>query len=469
MNGSNSHIPSAENASYPVRAGNRVVPLVDGVPAFTRICEAVEAAAHSVWVTVAFLEEAFCMPGGRGSLFDVLDRAAARGVDVRAMFWSEPDIADQIADEGHFVASDGHTAFLKERNSLLRARWDRVPKYCQHQKSWVIDAGHLGEVAFVGGINLDVGSVAAPGHPLEPSIEPGRSVHDLYCEIAGPAATDVVHNFVQRWNEASERNDEHGCYPDLQVADDLKFPTQTSASQGRSAVQITRSVLPGLYRNGHPTPDGQPYEIEAGEYSMKEQYLGAIAAAKRTIYFENQLLFCPSTIRALAQALDRGVAVVVLVPRVPMRELIAAREDPRSTPVFEALAALGEYDHFTFAGLAVNRAPGQYENVYVHAKYASVDDAWATIGSTNTMFRSFKGDTEMNASFWDEDVVRGLRCQLLTEHLCEDTSTLGDVKAFERYREIALRNRERRRIGEPMQGQVFAMDPNLWARPEPPE
>jgi hypothetical protein len=34
------HIPFAANASYPVRRGSRVRPLVDGVPAFRRICEA---------------------------------------------------------------------------------------------------------------------------------------------------------------------------------------------------------------------------------------------------------------------------------------------------------------------------------------------------------------------------------------------------------------------------------------------
>ena len=49
------------------------------------------------------------------------------------------------------------------------------------------------------------------------------------------------------------------------------------------------------------------------------------------------------------------------------------------------------------------------------AKFAAIDDCWATIGSTNTMFRSFKGDTELNVSFWDEALVRKLRVDLLLE------------------------------------------------------
>ncbi|MBW2292768.1 MAG: phosphatidylserine/phosphatidylglycerophosphate/cardiolipin synthase family protein [Deltaproteobacteria bacterium] len=441
-------------------------PLIDGEPAFTRICEAVEGARKSVWLTVAFLEKEFCMPGGRGSLFDVLDRAAARGIDVRVIFWSEPKIAEQIANEQHFLACADHTEFLVERQSGIRARWDRVPKYCQHQKSWVIDAGEPEATAFVGGINLDVGSVVPPGHPADSSIPHGKGIHDLYCEIRGPAVSDVVHNFVQRWNESSERNDPHGLYPDAERAADLAFPNEISPRAGETNAQITRSVLAGLYRNDHPTPGGERYAVEAGEYSVREQYLSAITAARRTIYFENQLLFCPDTIEALRQALERGIQVVVLVPRVTMPEVVAAREIPRAAPLFEALAALGQSEDFSFVGLATNRAAGVYEDIYVHAKFAAIDDCWATIGSTNTMFRSFKGDTELNVSFWDREIVRKLRCDLLLEHLGEDTSPLDDRQAFARYCEVALRNRERREAGQPMEGQIFAMDPENWARPE---
>lgn len=83
-------IPFVSSGSYPLRVGNFVRPLVDGEPAFRRICEAIEAARKSVWVTVTFMWPTFEMPDGRGSALDVLDRAAARGVDVRILFW-RPD------------------------------------------------------------------------------------------------------------------------------------------------------------------------------------------------------------------------------------------------------------------------------------------------------------------------------------------------------------------------------------------
>ena len=114
-------VPFAESGSYPVRAGNRVRPLVDGEPAFRRISEAVEAAQHSVWLTVAWIWEAFCLPDGRGSLFDVLDAAAARGIDVRVIFYrhtAEGSFPRHII----FERDAGATAVAGEaRLALLRA------------------------------------------------------------------------------------------------------------------------------------------------------------------------------------------------------------------------------------------------------------------------------------------------------------------------------------------------------------
>ena len=83
-------IPFVQSGSYPRRSGNLVRPLIDGEPAFRRICEAIEAARFSIWGTVTFLWSTFEMPDGRGSMFDVLDRAASRGIDTRLIFW-RPD------------------------------------------------------------------------------------------------------------------------------------------------------------------------------------------------------------------------------------------------------------------------------------------------------------------------------------------------------------------------------------------
>ncbi len=64
-NGFQSHVPFAASGAYPLRPGNLVRPLVDGVSAFERIGDAVEDARHSVWLTVAFFAPGFRFPGRR--------------------------------------------------------------------------------------------------------------------------------------------------------------------------------------------------------------------------------------------------------------------------------------------------------------------------------------------------------------------------------------------------------------------
>jgi cardiolipin synthase len=83
---------------------------------------------------------------------------------------------------------------------------------------------------------------------------------------------------------------------------------------------------------------------------------------------------------------------------------------------------------------------GRRRAVYVHAKAMLVDDAWATIGSCNLHGNSLGGHAELNASVWDGSVVRALRCELLAEHLGQDTSGLDDRAAMDLYRKVAEAN-----------------------------
>jgi phosphatidylserine/phosphatidylglycerophosphate/cardiolipin synthase-like enzyme len=458
---SGQHIPFAESGSYPIRGGNRVRPLVDGEPAFQRICESIDSAQHSVWVTVAFLDPTFQLPDRRGSFFDALDRAYARGLDVRALFWRCAPL-HKMSPDAHFFGDARQLEMLRSRGSCFLARWDRAAKlYCHHQKSWLIDAGNPGEVAFVGGINLNPNSVVPPGHPLTHT---GKSTHDVYVEIEGPSAGDVHHNFVQRWNGASDRHQPDGLWPETSDNGDLTFPDRAAPPVGEVAVQIQRTVRREQYRDDTASPGADPFPIVEGEYSVRAQYLSALAAARRTIYVEDQALGSPEFVEALHDALGRGVEVVVLLPVDPNEDMAASRTDLRATPFWERLHALGGHERFTLAGIARNgNKPGDYQNVYVHAKIALIDDVWATIGSANIANRSFYGDTELNASFWHRSTVTELRRNLLLEHLGQDTAELDDVSALRLYARIARENAERRSRSEPLEGLAFALDPRTYA------
>lgn len=434
-----------------MRVGNVVRPLVDGEPAFRRICDAVEAARHSVWVTVTFLTPDVQMPDGRGSIFDVLDRSAARGLDVRVLFWRlDPEAWSGTSRFalGVFWGSQADRQLLAARGSRFLARWDRAPgRFCQHQKSWLVDAGHASETAFVGGINLRPHAVSAPGHARQ------GDFHDVYVEVTGPAATDVHHNFVQRWNEASERRAADGAWGGGGDRD-LAFPTRLSRPTGESTVQVQRTMPAGCYRDGHRTPGGQPVDIASGERSVFDQYLLAIRAARRSIYIENQYLRLPEIVAGLEQALERGVEVVVLLPAEPDGQVF-----------LEQLGAFGRHERFTLAGIAGRSTASGRHDVYVHSKVMLIDDAWATIGSCNLHAGSAFGNSELNVTFWDPAVVRALRCKLLDEHLGQDTANLDDHSALREYGRIARENRRRRDVGDPeWQGLAFSLDPATYGR-----
>ena len=439
------YIPSV-SGSCPVRDGNRVRPLVDGPPIFRRIGEAIEAAQHSVWLTVAFYAHSFRFPDGQGALFDVLDRAVARGVDVRLLLW-RPN-PESFGYSLTFWGSPADRELLANRGSRFRIRWDAVPgRYCQHQKTWMIDAGKAGETAFVGGANLS-------SHSLER--------HDVFLEVTGPCATDVHHNFVQRWNEASERNKEDGSWA-CDPADTLPFPSHLSAGCGSSTMQIQRMLHPDRYTDRHPTPGGRPFEVAQGERSILDQYERAIDSAQRTIYLENQAIPIPLVADRLSRALERGVAIVLLVPAEVEKHVLDARRDPAERAPFESLEALGRHPNFLLAGIAEPLPEGRRPK-YVHGKLMVVDDAWATIGSCNLHRFSLSGHSEMNASIWDASVARELRCTLFARHLEMDTSGLGDRAALNLYQRIARENRRRMESGDAdWQGRAYRLDPDRYA------
>ena len=433
-------IPFVEQASYPVRSGNCVRPLVDGEPAFRRICEAIDSARASLWVTVTFMWSAFEMPDGRGSALDVFDRAAARGIDVRLIFW-RPDTETEHLGANTFWGSGKHIAQLGACAPGVRIRWDRAqPGFCQHQKSWLIDAGCDTETAFVGGINLNPYSVVSPGHRGE-----GHN-HDVYVELTGPSTVDVHHNFVQRRNEASERFAADGMWGHGSEAN-LPFPVRVPTVKGNATVQIQRTIHQGRYTDSTPSPDGKSFDIAVGERSNFEQYCAAISAARRSIYLENQYLDDPEIVARLCQAVKAGIEVAVLLP-APLKSTVPPFAGLEQGTLVGDLLARGAYENLTLAGIAGLGKDGRRKPVHIHSKLMLVDDVWATVGSCNLHRFSLFGNSEMNAAFRDPESVRTLRSELLREHLDVDTLSLDDRTALRLFRRIATDNRRKLEAGD---------------------
>ena len=354
---------------------------------------------------------------------------------------------------------DGTSAeLLAGRGTRWNVRWDAVGRNCQHQKVWLVDAGTSDAVAFVGGINITRGSMVGRDHAQpDPSLgfAPGErysNIHDVHCRLRGPCVADVHDNFVMRWNGASERDQTHGSWPDGGTNDlDERPVDKVPAVAGPTTAQVQRSILPGLY-------DALP----AGENAVREQYLSAIAGARDYVYLEDQILLSRAVLVALREALERGVLVVASVPGDPMPELAAARTHPGIVAGYEALASLDGYENFCLSAPAVRR-PWGIEEVYVHAKTAVVDDVWSTIGSTNLIFSSFQGDTEMNISFWDTGVARALRVRQVDEQGGFNSLEMDGRTAVARLIKVARGNAAIRVSGGAWDGFACAIDPASWA------
>lgn len=480
-----SHEPAEVPAStpdegpYPARPGNRVVPWIDGVPFYERLAAALRAARTRVWAVVSFIEPGFRFPDGT-AWWDILDACRARGLDVRVLFWRNP----RFFKTAHvFLGGPEDRAMLAARRAAWAARWDssELPDHCHHQKAFVVDAGEPDAIAFVGGMVLSHATLARPGHLR------GHEKHDAFLELHGPAVADAEHNFVQRWNLARQ-DPAAPPWPDGQLAGPLPLPARVPPACGPTLVQLARTLRPGAYPGTTCAPGASPFDSSAGEATILAHYRRAFAAARRTIYIENQHPGEDSLLELLGHALQRGVRVAMLVPGDPMHAIYRAAAEVhalgdranthRYGPTFRRLAALAAHPHFTLAALArsdpdatTGGPPWTHREIYTHAKLCVVDGAWATLGSANFVDLSLLPDhSELNASFWGRDTCLPLLARLVAEHT--GCPVGDDLDALDALADLARASRRSLLRGGPVLGGCYALDPAAYAlrRPltEPP-
>ena len=227
-------IPAA-SGSYPRRDGNLVRPLIGGRGRSRRIAEAVDAARERVWLTVAFYADDFHLPDGRG-LFELLESAAARGVDVRALFWRpNPDSIN------YGRVFDGPLAERLAAEGAL---------------------GQRGRAVLPSPEELD-----GRRHRLRRRHQPHRQ------GARAPRCLSRGERSVGGRRRAQLRRSAGTARRERDPSEDLPLPSEVFAPCGPSTVQIQR-----MFRD---------------DRSILEQYELAIDAAERSIYIENQAIPIP--------------------------------------------------------------------------------------------------------------------------------------------------------------------------------
>lgn len=180
---------------------------------------------------------------------------------------------------------------------------------------------------------------------------------DTHIRLVGPEVDDLVHAFVDFWN--------FHRYPGQPK---IAMPSRVWSSELRA------------YRN-------DPVRLI---FPIRSIYIEAMEQAQRHIYI-TQAYFIPdeSILKALIRASQRGVDVRVLVP-------------------WESNHVVADWlarHHFARCLRAGVRLFG-YQGAMIHAKTATIDGIWTTVGTANIDRLSLAGNYEINIEIFSHEVAR---------------------------------------------------------------
>jgi cardiolipin synthase len=196
------------------------------------------------------------------------------------------------------------------------------------------------EIAFIGGFNL--GKLYA------------TEWRDTHLRIRGPAALDLAYAFIDFWNNNRDER------PAIEPVANRPWPNRIKVHRNDPA----RLIFP-----------------------IRGMYLEAIERAQHHVYLTNAY-FIPDRVilSALIAAAQRGVDVRVLLPW-------------QSNHVTADWLARGFFGECLRNGVRIFG----FKNAMIHAKTATIDHQWSTVGTANLDRLSLAGNYEINVEIYDPD------------------------------------------------------------------
>lgn len=276
---------------------------------------------------------------------------------------------------------------------------------CHHQKIVVVDDA----VAFVGGMDLAQARWDTPEHAPD-APERVRSngtayppVHDVQMMVDGPAAQALGELARERWRNATGRRIDGSGRPVRDAWPPSVVPDLTDVD-----VAIARTV---------PKYNGTPEVSE-----VRQLYLDSIAAARHTLYFENQYLTASAIGDALeARLRELGGPEIIVVSRLTGGGWL--EENTMEVLRARLLRRLRASDRHARLRVYYPDCDGYVkECINVHSKLMVMDDRLLRIGSANLANRSMGLDTECDLAIEAREprvreAIRRFRDRLLAEHL----------------------------------------------------
>ena len=295
--------------------------------------------------------------------------AAIRGARERIMFetfiWKGDEVGQEFKDELVRAADRGvevYVVYDAFANLVVPSSFKRFPPSLHVLEYPVFPPGWRfydirrtgrdhrkilvvdGEIGFVGGYNI--GSMYA------------TQWRDTHVRIEGSSVWDLQNAFVDFWNMRRT--------PELPLLDD------PGTTQWESRIRVHRNVP------------------RAWLFPIRGMYLEAFDRAQHHIYL-TQAYFIPDEdfLGSLLAAARRGVDVCILMPEV-------------SNHVVADWLSRGFYSTLLRGGVRLML----YQDAMVHAKTATIDGQWTTIGTANIDRISLTGNYEVNVEFYDPDLAK---------------------------------------------------------------
>ena len=338
-----------------------------------------------------------------------------RGLHVHVLNWDYPMV---FGADREFPPTYGLGDWTPARRVQLRYDDAHPVGASQHQKVVVIDDA----LAFCGGIDLTVRRWDCPEHAPEDTRrvaygKPYPPFHDTMMAVDGDAARRLGELARERWRLATG----HKLKPVTVDSDpwpETLEPTVTQVDVGIARTLPPRGELPAVR------------EVE-------KLYLDMIAAARSSIYIENQYFTAPGISAALEKRLAEpdGPEIVLVVRLLSHGWLEEATMHVLRTKLIQRLQQADRHGRFR---VYFPHVPKLAEGccVDIHSKVMIVDDAFARIGSSNVASRSMAFDSECDLVIEARgeariaEAIRGFRERLLAEHL--DTQPAAVREEIER-------------------------------------
>lgn len=310
----------------------------------------------------------------------------------------------------------------------------------QHQKIVVVDDA----VAFVGGFDLSKWRWDTSEHRpdddrrRDPDGNSYPPFHDVQMVVDGQAAETLGRLARERWIRATEKD------PILAADAEKNDPWPPSIKPDLERVGVAVALTMPAYKDQKPVRE------------IEQLYLDSIAAARHSIYIENQYLSSHRIGQALKKRLEEkdGPEVVIVLPQKTGGWLEQHTMDVLRWRILCGLRESDQHERLRTYYPRITKDPAC--TVMVHAKVMVIDDTFVRVGSSNLSNRSMGLDSECDLALAagkkdaDRNVIAHFRNRLIAEHSACGVDDVVDaikkkgslIKAIE-----SLPRRERRLIG----------------------